>query len=964
MPLLRNIASGIRSLFQKRRAERELDEELRGFMDMAAEESMKEGRSQKDALRAVRLERGSVEAAKERVRSAGWEYFIETSWQDLRYALRMLRKSPGFTTVAVLTLALGIGTNTAIFSLIDAALLRSLPVRDPQRLVVFQWAAQQSPNTNGSYSFMSCPAASTAGAHGCSFSFPMFHRFQSLQNEFSSVTALAGNVGLNLRGNGSASFVEGEMVSGDFFDTLGVVTSLGRLFNPADDTPGAPPVAVLSYGYWQTAFGADPAVVGRTIWLNNVPVTIIGVAAKEFPGLDLGHTHPIWLPLSVSPPIGMELFGEVSGDHPTLQAGDDIWWVYIVARIKEGTHLRQAQAAADALFQTDILNSKKKLFKREDAPHLVLMPAPEAINGLRERFSTPLAILMIAVGLVLLVACANVAGLMLARSATRQRELSVRLALGAGRARIARQLLTESMLLSAVGGIFGIVLSYCSVQSLVAFMSRGGLWPSRLAVHLDMRVLGFTALASVITGILFGLAPAIRGMHLDLTPSLKESPAALSSAPLRTKWLNLGGALVIAQVALAILALSGAGLLVRTLRNLEGVNPGFETRNILLFRVDPNLNGYTAAQSKNLYSELLPRLQAIPGVLSATYSLDSLLSGNYWDTSFKIVGESQNEQHATLGLDAGPRFFETMGIPLMAGRLFTQQDFSLPPDSKWEPAVINEAFVRSFFTDQNPIGRRITGVGHQGTSHEIVGVVADTKFQALRSPIAPILFVPAGGGEAVFEVRTSAHSSTIIPAIRSTVGRLDNNLPLLSMETESEQIESSLFQQRLITRLSSFFGALALLLACVGLYGLLSYEVTKRTHEIGVRMALGARPSDVLRLIVSQGVGLSAVGAILGILAALGATRYLASLLYGVQPFDPITFAAVALLLGVVAFAASFLPARRAMRVDPMVALRYEYLTPPSNSTIPFLPQLMKTGTSAVSVTVHPQVSSSHRLGF
>jgi predicted permease len=854
---------------------------------------------------------------------------MQTLWQDLRYGFRLLANSPGFTVVAVLTLALGIGANAAIFSLIDAALLRSLPVRDPQRLVVFQWTAHNSPNTNGHYSYMSCPAASGAGAdssddHGCSFSFPMFHQFQSLQDAFSSITALAGDVGLDLRGNGPTSFVQGEMVSADFFDTLGVGAALGRTFTTSDDTPSAPPVAVLSYGYWQSAFGGDPAVVGRAVWLNNVSVTIVGVASKEFPGLDPGRPRPIWVPLSLSPRIGMDLYGTIAGGHPTLQAGDDIWWVYVVARLKKGITLERAQGAADALFQNDVLGKTKGLFKAKDAPRLVLMPAPQAISGLRERFSTPLTILMIAVGVVLLVACANVAGLMLARSATRQRELAVRLALGAGRARIARQLLTESVLLSVLGGVSGILLSYWSVQSLVAFMSRGGLWPLHLVVHLDMRVLGFAAAASVLTGILFGLAPAFRSTHLDLTPSLKESPAVLSSATSRYRWLNLGGGLVIAQLALAILALSGAGLLVRTLTNLKSINPGFDTGNILLFELDPSLNGYTGERSQRLYSELLARLQAIPGVLSATYSFDSLLSGNYWHTSFKIEGESQDAQHGTLGLAAGPKFFETLGIPLLAGRGFTPQDSSLPPDSKWKPAIINEAFARSFFKDQNPIGHRITGVGHQGTSHEIVGVVGDTKFGTLRSEIAPTLFIPAGGGEAIFEVRTAADPRTIIPEVRSTVSQLDNNLPLLSIQTQSEQIGRSLFQERLIARLSSFFGGLSLLLACVGLYGLLSYEITRRTREIGMRMALGARPHDVLRLIVSQGVGLSAAGAVLGILAALGATRYLASLLYGVHPFDPLTFAAVVLILGVVALAACFLPAWRAMRVDPMVALRYE----------------------------------------
>lgn len=869
---------------------------------------------------------GGPKQAKEQHRNARGLPFLDTLLQDLRFALRMLRKSPGFTSVAVLTLALGIGANTAIFSLIDAALLRSLPVRDPQRLVVFQWTAHKSPNLKGHYNYMSCPAANAGatGKRGCSFSYPMFEQFHSTQEAFSNVTALAGDVALNLRGNGPTAFLQGEMVSGDYFETLGVGAALGRTFGPSDDSPGAPPVAVLSYGYWQSAFASDPAAVGKTVWLNNVPVTIVGVAAKGFPSIDPARVRSLWLPLSVSPQIGLDLFGSISGDHPSLKAGDDLWWVYVVARLKPGITLSQAQAVTSALFDNDVLDKTKEFFKAEDAPRLVLVPASQAISGLRERFSSPLTILMIAVGMVLLVACANVAGLLLARSSTRQREFAVRLALGAGRAKIARQLLTESLLLSLAGGAAGILLAYWSEQSLVSFMSRGGLWPSHLAVHLDPRVLAFTVAASILTGILFGLAPAFRGTRLDLTPALKESPLALAAGATPRRWLNLGSGLVVAQVALASLALSGAGLLVRTLENLKSINPGFDTRNILLFRMDPSLNGYSGERSKTFYAELLARLQAIPGVLSATYSFDDLLSGNAWTTSFAIEGESYNTTLSTLGLNAGPKYFETMGIPLMAGRIFTSQDYSLPPDTKWEPAIINEAFARTFFKDQNPLGQHITGTGHRGVSREIVGIVGDTKFLNVRNEMAPTLFVPAGGGEAVFEVRTAVNPRTIIPAVHSTVSQLDSNLPLFSVKTETEQIDRSFFQERMIARLSSFFGALSLLLACIGLYGLLSYEVSRKTREIGVRMALGARPSDVLRFIVCQGVGLSAFGAVLGILGARGATRYLASLLYGVRPFDPLTFLAVALLLGLVALAACYLPARRASRVDPMIALRYE----------------------------------------
>jgi predicted permease len=913
-------------MFGRKRKLDDFSAEIEAHVQLEAEHLQEQGLLEEDARTAAHRAFGNITRAKEYFYESGRWLWLDHLFQDVRFGLRMLARTPGFAIVAVLTVALGIGANTAIFSLIDAVLLRSLPVRDPQKLVVFQWTAHKSPNTKGHYSYMSCPAANPGGAakYGCWFSYPMFLQFRSLQHAFTNVTALCGNVGLSLRGNGPASFVQAEMVSRDFFDALGVGAALGRTFVPSDDIPGAPPVAVLSYGFWQSAFGGEREAVGRTLWLNSVPVTIVGVAAKEFPSLDPGTLRQIWLPLSLSPKTGMELFGNISGTHPSLEAGDDVWWVYIVARLKRGVTLAQAQAAADSLFHNDALDESKHFFREEDAPHLVLMPAAQAMSGLREQFSTPLTILMAAVGLVLLVSCANVAGLMLVRSAARQRELAVRLALGAGPARIAGQLLTESLVLAAAGGVSGVLFAYWSVQSLVTFMSRGGFWPSHLAARLDLRILAFTTAISLLSGTLFGLAPAWRSLQLDLTPALKTNPASVARGTSRCRWLNLADSLVIAQVALAVLVLAGAGLLVRTLKKLKSIDPGFDTNNILLFKLDPSLNGYTSAQSHSLYSQLLQRIEAVPGVVSATYSFDDLLSGNSWTTSFAIEGELQNAQHATLGLAAGPKFFETMGIPLMAGRVFTPQDFSLPPDSQWRPAVINESFARSFFKDQNPIGRRISGVGHQGTSHEIVGVVGDTKFRTLRSEIAPTLFIPAGGGEAVFEVRTAVDPRTIIPAVRSTVSQLDNNLPMLSIKTESDQIERSLFQERLIARLSSFFGGLSLLLACVGLYGLLSYEVTSRRREIGVRMALGARPPDILRLVVSQGVGLSAGGAILGILAALGATRFLASLLYGVHPFDPLTYATVAVILGVVALVACFLPARRAMRVDPIVTLRYE----------------------------------------
>src|SRR5438874_701789 len=896
-----------------------------------------QGMTQEEAHRRARIDLGGIEQTKEECRDARRVNWIQDFVQDLRFAVRILRKSPAFTAVAVITLALGIGANTAIFSLIDAALLRSLPVRDPHQLVIFKWIAHKSPNTKGYYSYMPCPPTDTgkptprtspsrdqAGEHGCSFSYPMFRQFQSLANTFSGVAALGGDIGLNLRGNGPVTIVRGELVSGKFFDTLGVGAAEGRTFGPSDDIVGAPAVAVLGYGYWHSAFGGDPRVIGRTIWLDNIPVTIVGVAAQRFPSLDPSRRRDIWVPISLEPRLGKNLNGTIGGEHPSVRANDDHWWVYIVARLKNGVRLGQAQAAADALFRNGVLSESKTLFKPVDDPRLALMPADQGLSALRDRFSKTLTILMSAVSIVLLIACANVAGLMLARSSARQQELTVRLALGAGRARIAKQLITESILLSLAGGTSGVLLAYWSVRSLVAFMSRGGLWPYHLAVHLDLRVLAFTSFVSLLCGVLFGLAPALRGTRVNVAPALKEGPIGFTGASSRQGPWNLGGTLVVAQVALSVLILSGAGLLVRTLQNLKSIDPGFNTQNVLLFALDPTLNGYTNAQIDNLYSQLQQRLEALPGVVSASYSFDPLLNGDIWSSTFSIQGEPPATHHMTDALQIGPKFFETLHIPLLAGRTLTAQDFTSAQGSTWCPAVINEAFSQQFLKNQNPLGHRISGLGDTYQNCEIVGVVGNARYQTLRDEIAPTVYVPQKEGGTTFEVRTAANPETIIPAVRIVVSQLDNNLPIFDVKAQSAQIQASLSQERLVARLSSFFAGLSLLLACIGLYGLLSYEVSRRTREIGVRMALGARPRDVLRFIVRQGITLSVAGTAFGILGALAATRYLASLLYGVRPDDPRTLAAVALLLGLVALAACYIPARRAMRVDPMVALRYE----------------------------------------
>jgi predicted permease len=904
--------SRLASVFDRNKRDRELADELASHLSLHTEENLRRGMTPEAARREALIRLGGVEQTKEIYRDRRSLPMIETLLQDLRYGARMLRKNPGFTAVAVLTLALGIGANTAIFTFLDAVMLHSVPVRDAADLFVFQWMARDVPGYKGYTSYGGClDNASNRPLSGCSFSTPDFNRFSSLTNVFSSVIAFAGPVQLEVSGNGTASLASAEVVSGEYFQTLGVKPALGRTIEPADDTPSSHPAIVLNYGYWQSAFGGAASAVGKTIRLNGIPFTIVGVAEAQFTGTSPGKIQDMWFPLSVSPRLKV----------PSIALPDSSnWWLQVAGRAKPGVSLAQAQAATSLLFRNELLYGSKPLAKPETDPAIALAPAQTGLVGTRQQFSMPLYLLMAAVGIVLLIACANVAGLTLARSSTRQKEIAVRLALGAGRARVARQLLTESILLSAMGGALGVLVAYWGVHSLMVLISAGGLHAVGFKVQPDARVLIFTIAVSVLTGLFFGLAPALLATRVDLVPSLKDGRLSGASHTGGRRF-SMGNALVVAQVSLSIVILVGAGLAVRTLANLRSLHPGFDTNNLLLFGIDPTLNGYNDTQIRSFYRDLDARLNSLPGVVSVAYSSVPLLSDDIMRELVEVEG--RRDKNAVLAdvLAAGPGFFETMHIPLLAGRTLDAVDFGTAKPAV--VAVVNREFVTRFVGDRNPLGLHF-GSGDP-MQYEIVGIVGDTKYQDLRTDINPTAFIPIESkAGAYFEVRTAGDPSALIPTVRRVVGDLDSNVPVFDVETQSQAIDQLLFTERLIARLSTLFGLLALLLACIGLYGLLSYEVARRTREIGIRMVLGAQHQQVLRLVVRQGIVLALIGAVIGSALAIGVTRYLSSLLFGVRPTDPVTFAGVTLLLVVTALLACYIPARRATRVDPMVALRYE----------------------------------------
>ena len=836
---------------------------------------------------------------------------MESLVKDLLYAGRMLRRNPGFTLVAVLSLALGIGANTAIFTVVNAALLRTLPVREPDRLAALHWMTPPSGETVD-LSISGWMIRNDAGrSETSSFTYAFYERLTEAETALEVVFAFAALQRVNVRYDGAAELAGGQVVSGSYYAGLGVDPFLGRLIDPADDDPGAAPVAVVTFGYWQRRFGSDREIIGEVIHVNGEPFVVVGVTPPAFQGaLQVGFSSDVTLPLAFQ--------ASVMGGRDRL-ARRDLFWLHVMGRMAAGVTYEQVLASVEPLFRNATMEDVEGA-TQELMPELAVVPGGQGMTERRHLMAKPLMTLAAVVGLVLLIACANLANLLFARSSARQREIAVRLSVGASRGRLIRQLLTESVLLSLMGALLGLVLAIWFRSLLMGFADLADL---TLDLTLERRVLGFTFGLAVATGMLFGLAPALRASRVDLTASLKHDGVPTNRS--RAGGV-LASTLMSAQVGMSLLLLVVAGLFVRTLQNLQSADTGYTPQNVLLFRVDPTLNQYEPERMRSLYDEATRKLNLIPGVRAATVASHSPLSGRVTSTSIHFPGRAAPEgQNYSVYLNVvGPEFFDVFEIPLLHGRVLSDEDVEGAPPV----AVVNERFARRYFPDESPVGKRFILRGESGAQYEVIGVVRDVSYQHLRDRDWEVVHLAYAQHAAslramTFGLRVAADPMALAPRAREVLREIDANLPLYDIRTQEAQRDSTLSQERRFARMSSFLGALALLLACIGLYGTLSYSVLRRTREIGVRMALGARHRDVLRLIARE---LKPVGA--GILLGLGVayvtTRWLDTLLFGLPPMDPVTLIAATSLLAVVAGFAAAIPARRAARVDPVIALRTE----------------------------------------
>jgi len=848
----------------------------------------------------------------------------DTAVRDLRYSLRSLARTPGFTVIAILTLALGIGANTAIFTLLDQILLRLLPVKNPQELVLLTMRGHHYGSNWG----------------GNAISHPMFRDFRANNDVFTDMFCRFPYSG-SLSFDGHAERVDFELVSGTYFSTLGLNPYLGRVLTPEDDrVPDGHPYVVLNYAYWMSRFSGDPSVLGKTLTLNNYPYTVVGVLQPGFDGVELGRSPKLFVPIMME----KELLVGVTDDMLKERRNR---WVNAFGRLKPGISREKAKAALQPFMHSMLeLEVKEKAFAHASAYdreqflkcYIDVLPGSQGRSYTRQTLSTPLWVLMATTGLVLLIACANLANLLLVRGSGRKKEIAIRLAMGATRMRIVFQLLVESLALSVLGAAAGLALAYWADKALMAAYlpsDSGGL---KISTTPDLRILLFTLVVTVLTGVFFGLVPALQTTKPNVASTLKDEAAAVVGAGHGA----LRKSLVVAQVTLSLLLLIGAGLFTRSLGNLRDLGPGFPAQNLVGFEIDPSYNGYNVARQKVFYPELLDALASIPGVQSAGLASQRILEDNEWDSSMTVEGfnpptpDAHPEPYMN---EISPNYFATLAVPILNGRDFRATDTGEikhrpeePPDQGWAPAtvMINESFAKKYFAGRNPVGLHIGFGSDPGTptDMEVIGVVKDIKYTNLRDEIPPQAYVPYLAsryvGGMVIYVRTVGDPNVLMSAIRSKVRDLDANLPIFGMRTEEVQINDSLSAERMIASLSAVFGFLATLLAVIGLYGVMAYTVAQRTREVGIRMALGAAQGNVIWMVMREVLFLVVIGVVLGVPASLALSKLVQSQLFGLTPHDPSTLALATIALAFVACGAGYIPAWRASRLDPVRALRYE----------------------------------------
>jgi predicted permease len=866
---------------------------------------------------------------------------MQTLWQDLRYGARMLMRQKGVTAIAVLSLALGIGANTALFSVVDAVLLKTLPVKEPERLALFEWRAGLSFRTSGMSGTSYIPEAADVQTLSL-FRHDVFVRMRQAQatapdSPLSDFFAFAPIPEMSAVIGQQAEVINGQAVSGGYYTGLGVQPILGRAITDEDDKPGAAPVVVLSHQFWQERFAADPAVIGQTLKLNQQSFTIIGVTPPGFIGaLQVDYRPAVTVPIAGEP----SLRGE-SSRLGTANRPGGAWWLDLMGRLKPGATYEHARASLNGAFQSAALEvmpppsraDQPAQLDPKDYPNLLVESGSHGMLDMRRYHAPTIYALFIVVALVLLIACANVANLLLARATSRSAEISVRLAVGAGRGRLIRQLLTESVLLAVLGGVAGALFALWGNSALVALTDRDTkLIPNNVDLNVNWRVLAFTLSVSLLTGVLFGLAPAWRATKLDLATSLKQSRRATGAVS------RLSKGLIVAQVALSLLLLIGAALFIRTLYNLQQVNLGFNQENLLVFKLQPAQGGYNDERLAQFYQRLFARLDNLPGVRAATFGRVPLIARDNYSNGILLPGEDAMTapRRSTMRQMVRENYFAALEIPFLRGRGFTAQDDARAP----QVAIVNQTFAHRFSPNDDVLGKEITFRSDKRMV-EIVGVVADTRYENQRKAIPPLLYTPwrqegAVIGEMHFTLRTTGEPTALAATVRQVVRELDSNLPITEVSSQIARSQATLGQERLSARLLSFFGGVALLLAAIGLSGVLAYSVSQRTNEIGIRMALGAQTANVLRLVLWQGLKLVLVGLAVGAASGYGLKRSLANQsfgpgtwqarmaeqLYGVSVTDPLTVAAIALLLILVALVACWIPARRATKVDPMIALR------------------------------------------